>query len=406
MAEFSELIKNFDKIRDFMRDFYIYGFKSRDDFSVKSARTYDNEKRRCESYLGASMKWAYSRGAKVSFVAADCGKLAANPLYAAWKSKSFTNNDIMLHFYILDAVRENDKSAEELTEEITAKSGTMFDLQTVRLKCNEYFEEGILTRAKKGKAYRYRMAGSPVLLSDEILDAVKFFQGGVLGIIGSYILDGALVSNDLFRFKHHYIAHTLEDGVLSDILTAMREHRYIKISRVGTKSGLAAENRVCPVKIISSLGSGRRYLCAYVQGSRRFTTYRLDAIKSVKFLEPAENYGELGAAFTRNIKKVWGVSFDGGDRNENFSLTLHIDEAGEQHIIRRIKREGRGGTLERVGENTFKFTHEVFDANEASPWIKTFIGRIVDFEAADWLKRKLKSDICRMAEIYGVGGKR
>ena len=29
MAEFQELIKNFDRIRDYMRQFYIYGFKVR-----------------------------------------------------------------------------------------------------------------------------------------------------------------------------------------------------------------------------------------------------------------------------------------------------------------------------------------------------------------------------------------
>ena len=28
---YSELIKNFNKVRDYMRDFYVYGFKSRDD---------------------------------------------------------------------------------------------------------------------------------------------------------------------------------------------------------------------------------------------------------------------------------------------------------------------------------------------------------------------------------------
>ena len=27
MAEFQELIKNFDRIRDYMRQFYVYGFK-------------------------------------------------------------------------------------------------------------------------------------------------------------------------------------------------------------------------------------------------------------------------------------------------------------------------------------------------------------------------------------------
>ena len=45
MAEFQELIKNFDRIRDYMRQFYVYGFKVRNDFSEKSSRTYDNERR-------------------------------------------------------------------------------------------------------------------------------------------------------------------------------------------------------------------------------------------------------------------------------------------------------------------------------------------------------------------------
>ena len=38
MSEFQELIKNFDKIRDYMRQFYVYGFKVRSDFDAKSAR--------------------------------------------------------------------------------------------------------------------------------------------------------------------------------------------------------------------------------------------------------------------------------------------------------------------------------------------------------------------------------
>lgn len=35
MAEFSELIKKFDKIREYMREFYIYGFKSREELALK-----------------------------------------------------------------------------------------------------------------------------------------------------------------------------------------------------------------------------------------------------------------------------------------------------------------------------------------------------------------------------------
>ena len=53
---YSELIKNFNKIRDYMRDFYVYGFKSRDDYTKKSARSYDDEKRRIESWLRLRMR--------------------------------------------------------------------------------------------------------------------------------------------------------------------------------------------------------------------------------------------------------------------------------------------------------------------------------------------------------------
>ena len=44
-----ELIKSFDRIRDYMREFYLYGFKSRNEYTQRSARSYDDERRRVES---------------------------------------------------------------------------------------------------------------------------------------------------------------------------------------------------------------------------------------------------------------------------------------------------------------------------------------------------------------------
>ena len=61
---YSELIKNFDRIREYMREFYVYGFKSREEYDAKSARSYDNERRRIESWLGDYM----------SFRQDSCGK--------------------------------------------------------------------------------------------------------------------------------------------------------------------------------------------------------------------------------------------------------------------------------------------------------------------------------------------
>lgn len=49
---YTELIKNFNRTRDYMREFYVYGFKSREEYNKKSARSYDDERRRVESWLG------------------------------------------------------------------------------------------------------------------------------------------------------------------------------------------------------------------------------------------------------------------------------------------------------------------------------------------------------------------
>ena len=82
MAEFQELIKNFDRIRDYMRSFYVYGFKVRNEYSEKSARTYDNERRRMESWLADYMRSEYTSKGKQICINVDSRTISQNPLYA------------------------------------------------------------------------------------------------------------------------------------------------------------------------------------------------------------------------------------------------------------------------------------------------------------------------------------
>lgn len=48
---YQELMKDFQKIRDYIRDFYLYGFKTREDFDQKSLRSYDDKRRQIENWL-------------------------------------------------------------------------------------------------------------------------------------------------------------------------------------------------------------------------------------------------------------------------------------------------------------------------------------------------------------------
>lgn len=103
---------------------------------------------------------------------------------------------------------------------------------------------------------------------------------------------------------------------------------------------------------------------------------------------------------------MWGVSTQStsGARMEyvEFTVTYRDDET---HIHRRLEREKRCGTVERIDANTSRFSAEVFDASELVPWIRSFICRIVDIQFSNKeLERQFKDDLEQMYLMYDLGG--
>lgn len=409
MSDFSELIKNFDKVRDYMRDFYIYGFKTRSDFNYKSLRTYDNEKRRIESWLGDLIRFDNKRKGKQIAISLDSGQLSANPLYKSHKSKSFTDNDVTLHFFILDILKvETELSVEEITDRLCDCYGKLFESQTVRLKLKEYVDEGILIQKKYGKTLRYSLLQEyPETLTSntrELADALTFFYEALpFGVVGSYLLDKMEVKNETFLFKHHFIVHTLDDYILFTFITAMEEKRSVAIVNFGKKKRETHLLGV-PMKLFVSTQTGRQYIILYNPSINRFNAYRLDYIKSVKLQKVCEEYDSYKALFDENKELVWGVSFGNTKppvHTEEFKMVLRIEEQREQYIIDRLKREGRTGTITRVCENTYSFSVKVFDTNEMMNWVKTFIGRIITLEGSNQQAiNNFYRDIKRMKNMY------
>jgi hypothetical protein len=255
MSEFDERIKSFQKSRDYVRDFFVFGFKSRNDFNEKSSRTYDNERRRLESWLGDYVRKDYvkkdsaekdrvekdcvkkgNKGAKKEKVAnisldIDSNMLDTNPLFKVYKAKSFTDNDIVLHFMILSLLQHSDEgegfTAEEITEFLNEKYGKVFEQQTVRRKCNAYLQEGLLASRKSGNKLKYYCDLSlyeAIKNIQGLADALKLFQfTDSLGIAASELLDCMDEENDVFRIKHSFFVFTLDDEVLLKIFHAINQ---------------------------------------------------------------------------------------------------------------------------------------------------------------------------------------
>ncbi|MBP5379923.1 MAG: WYL domain-containing protein [Ruminococcus sp.] len=414
MAGFSELIKNFGKTREYVRDFFIYGCKVRSDFGKKSVRTYDDEKRRVESWMQDYMRYDDSVHGRSVSISADSGHISENPLYNAYYSKSFTDNDIKLHFLIIDILQDGkSRTLRKITDILNFEYDQLFDDQTVRNKLKEYTEEGIITAEKQGKTMYYSLSADR---TDEYIEkykglaeAVKFFsEAPDFGVIGNSIMRAVGIKNDLFHIKHNYMIHSLEDILVPDILAAIDDKRSVTLEKFALRADYEpVEEIIIPMQILVSVQTGRRYIAAYVPKTHRFSTYRLDRIKQIKRNTVCTDYDRLKERYDVNIRRCFGVSF--GDRRESgnagaIKITFTVDEKREPFIIERLEREKRCAVLEKTGDGLYTLTADVFDPNEIMHWAKTFIGRIVSIDGGTQKVRvRFYRDISRMYRMYGGG---
>lgn len=408
MSGFSELIKSFDKTRDYVRDFFIYGFKVRNEFNRKSSRTYDDEKRRVESWLGDFLRYDNTKRGKQVSISVDSGHIYENPLYNAYYSKSFTDNDIKLHFMLCDILAEDGLTAREAAERLNEVYGEVFDEQTVRVKLKEYADEGLVTSERRGRSDVFHLstdtAESFFGEYEGLDDAVKFFSGSSeFGVVGDSLLKTAGLKNDIFLRKHNYIVHTLEDEVLLQILDAAEKKQLI--TAVNFNGGASSENAGIPLKIYASAQTGRRYLIMYIPRFRRFSSFRLDFIKRIKVMGEYPDYDKCAEMLKTNESKCFGVSFGNRRERDNpggrVNIVFYADPNRERHIIERLEREKRCGTVEKTGDNLYTYTADVFDPNEMMHWVKSFIGRVVSVEGAgEGVIGRFRRDVERMHRIY------
>lgn len=409
---YSELIKNFGKIREYMRQFYVYGFRSRGEYSDKSPRTYDNEKRRVESYLSEYMAFKRTQGGKNVFISLDTSLIETNPLYRALKSKSFTDGDITLHFIIFDILADNCAlTLKEMLLHIEDdylsrfETGITFDESTVRKKLAEYAELGVIEVQKTGKTVKYSLARSGIELAVWSFALQFFSEISPLGFLGNTLIDKLPGSEGSFLFKHHYITHALDSEETLVLLDAICQRRYVKIDSYNRHRRTTETKKLLPFKLLISAESGRRYISGYCQDIKNYMSLRVDYILSAEIAEEAEadEYERLLLEFAELRSHCWGVNLR-RKQLEHVEFTIYAAK-NEQYIVNRLYREKRIGTVQRLDKDHYVFKADVSDTNEMSPWIKTFIGRITQFNFSNRsIENRIKNDIAQMGKNYGIKG--
>ncbi len=413
MSSYSELIKNFEKIRAYMREFYVYGFKSREEYDGKSARSYDDERRRIESWLGEHTGFVRTPEGKNVFISIDSRVSSHNPFYKAWKAKSFTDGDITLHFIIFDILSDPSVclGISEIMERIDGEylsdfaEPMVFDESTVRKKLKEYCAEGLLISEKQGRKTVYRRGDFKCeQVEGELLDF--FSEVAPVGVIGSFLRDRGDGTDSVFTFKHHYITGAMDSDVLAEIFSAMGQKRAAIVTNFGRRKKRERQLTIVPLRVYVSVQSGRQYVMSYVPENDSIESLRLDRMSEVKLSETVPRFDELRARLDEMQKYIWGVYVSRAaflkNKTETVEFTVRVGE-GEEYIVNRLYREKRVGTVEPLGDGLYRFFARVYDTREMLTWIRTFICRIVDikFSSHD-VARVFFGDLRKMYKAYGL----
>ena len=394
--------------RDYARDHFVYGLRTKDElikeFKLKSRRVEQNFSD-MEDWFQECLRTrcvSVNNRKKVKYISINCRDYSLNPIYKMWKACSFTTNDIVFFFFLLDYLTEKREPVS---------LAVMYDAYYF-IHRSDGFQRGSAQKWLKNKGLplgivinedkhnKYILA--PVVdlsLSQDLL--FYYSEIAPCGVVGSFILDKTNLTNSLFGFKQHYIGQAFDSEVLCNALYAIKNRNLLEIEYY-LKYKIQIRVNVLPLKIFSSTQNGRQYLIAWDEKAKSIFNYRLDRVRKISILDTTiTNASVIRERFDSMRKHIWGVSLGNGELvHVEFLVKVEEDEV---YIIQRLYREKRCGTIAPVENNPgiFKFTADVYDAQEMFPWIRTFICRIVELKMSDpKLEQQFWDSIHAMYSIY------
>ncbi len=415
------LIRDYENIRQILRDIYIFGCFSRNDFIEKkgiSGRKYDKEQQRISAYLPERFIQKRRVDKKVllycAYTVMDGGN---NHLADTYRNKSFTALDIMSYFFVQVLLNENGEMtvAEILDALPTTNDNAIFTKDNLRVKLDELAEKGFIKTRKEGRKVLYSLAEDiwKDFSDDELMDICLFlefmknasplempyyFLYEKLMLYFSIERKKKIVGKDIFHFKHNHLFNSLDNDILLEILRAVKAERMLVVVLYGDNNEL----NVMPIEVIHDSIYGRQYLYCFDMEQKRSRVIRLDrmshAAVSRGMTEEDKKKKKLLEGYSDNCWCTSGV-------DENLSeivIEFRFDEQNEKYILRRIQAEGHGGTISKLAEGIYEYRLKLRDPDEMIPWIRSFGERAKVISsgqkkteeklAEDWKKALMKYD--------------
>lgn len=417
----NEFIKNYEKIRPVLRDIFVYGCFHREDFKERhvSLKKYDNEKRKALTFLNLNyIKEEIKNRRKYVRMMYNMFHVTENYLKDSYAIKKLGKNDAPLYIKIMQILSLKPGLAAENVEtellnyfgsEETNKRMCQDDSSrsTVYRKLNKLCEMGLLTSERQGKVLLYSIVEDPfrLLTNNELIElynAVQYFANVLPLSMPGYSLQylmklyaenerNIIMSTDTtFMFKEHYIQQILDDEVVCFLIKAIKNNTVIDFEYCQFQGKWDKRSFILPVKIIVDNFYGRRYLFGInYTDLKTVRLFRVDRMRSLKGTEKCDNTINLHSAYEESMAYSWCSCPQNGDL-VLVELIFHLNEDNVKFILGRIRKEGKWGKCDKIGEYLYRYSINVADPIEMKPWIRSFTGYI---EVVGSSQHTLKEDL-------------
>lgn len=391
------LIREFNDIRELLRDMYIYGCRGREDFDAIDIGTskYDLERKRLAAYLPEH--FLHCRGKqKIWYCTYQPLEQPDNSMAEVYRNASFSMTDIIVYTDVLQILqgRASGMSVSDIYGNIREKhKNAPITEATLRNKLQELERAGLVVSERKKKLRCYSLntdiwkdfSDSQLLKLYRYLDFLKnvhpfempyFLLQKKLGLYLECERNVTLRKEAPFLYRQNHLIDVLDNEILLELLKAVKGNRLIELQCKHTFFGEFVR-RVIPVAVTHSSRDGAQYLlgCEWNQGEEREllpSRQLLSTIRSVTVLgeTPTEKKQEAVKACDR--VSTWFVAPHACGEPQEVVIEFTLDENRDRDIIRLLQEGNHGGRLERTVPGKYLFKILVSDAGEMYEWIMSF----------------------------------
>lgn len=395
--------KKLEKIRYYVRDFFINGYKDKNIYKEEGSISNSTFANRTKT-IGFILDDIFDSD-DIYRLMFDQSSVSDNPFHNILKYKSFPESSMQRYFVIMSALNAN-----------KAHGITAYDIQSYLDGLDPDFEEkdqhsiiatdikkllsrGIVRKSKTRYYINETQKLETLLVQASFQNMLEFYrETSQFSVIGSYIqdklmCDGAIRTRQrIFKYKDRFITQTLDSIIKLELVEALKNQKLIKITDDQSNTFDCK-----PLKFFISCKTGREYLFYYDTENNNCKSIRLDKISQTA------KSNKMSLVDTSNVsdKIYWSVPYINTELCEHIECTIVIDKT-ESYIYDIIMSEKRNAMIFDEGNGLVKFRVDTNDIKNTLFFLKSFTGRISEFECSNIEeKKRFINDINETLALYG-----